>query len=62
MNLFEQISQTLKDYVKTLEPGLDDPSLANIVVEPPRDPSHGEMATNAAMVLAKRWVCVPKNC
>ena len=28
-----------------------DPS--RIVVEPPRDPSHGDMATNAAMVLAK---------
>jgi arginyl-tRNA synthetase len=27
--------------------------LARIVVEPPRDPSHGDMATNAAMVLAK---------
>lgn len=61
MNLFEQISQTLKDYVKTLEPGLDDPSLANIVVEPPRDPSHGEMATNAAMVLAKKIGMRPKE-
>ncbi|MGC1694111.1 MAG: arginine--tRNA ligase [Pseudolabrys sp.] len=27
--------------------------LARVVVEPPRDPSHGDMATNAAMVLAK---------
>src|ERR1700730_8209369 len=27
--------------------------LAHVVVEPPRDPSHGDMATNAAMVLAK---------
>ena len=24
-----------------------------VTVEPPRDPSHGDMATNAAMVLAK---------
>ncbi len=30
-----------------------DTDLARIVVEPPRDPSHGDMATNAAMVLAK---------
>ena len=30
--------------------GLDQ---SRIVVEPPRDPSHGDMATNAAMVLAK---------
>ena len=27
--------------------------LGRIVVEPPRDPSHGDLATNAAMVLAK---------
>jgi len=33
-----------------LGPGAD---LSRIVVEPPRDPSHGDMATNAAMVLAK---------
>ena len=30
--------------------GLD---VARVVVEPPRDPSHGDFATNAAMVLAK---------
>ena len=30
-----------------------DADLARIVVEPPRDPSHGDMATNAAMALAK---------
>ncbi|QPC99353.1 arginine--tRNA ligase [Qipengyuania soli] len=28
-------------------------SRANVTVEPPRDPSHGDLATNAAMVLAK---------
>ena len=27
--------------------------LSRIVVEPPRDPTHGDLATNAAMVLAK---------
>ena len=30
-----------------------DTSRANVTVEPPRDPSHGDLATNAAMVLAK---------
>ncbi len=25
----------------------------NLTVEPPRDPAHGDLATNAAMVLAK---------
>ena len=33
-----------------LPPGID---LSRVVVEPPRDASHGDMATNAAMVLAK---------
>ena len=33
-----------------LPPGLD---FATVAVEPPRDPAHGDMATNAAMVLAK---------
>jgi arginyl-tRNA synthetase len=26
----------------------------NVAVEPPRDPAHGDLATNAAMVLAKQ--------
>jgi arginyl-tRNA synthetase len=33
-----------------LPPGLDRKA---VMVEPPRDPSHGDLATNAAMVLAK---------
>src|SRR6476646_2339679 len=33
-----------------LGPGVE---LSRIVVEPPRDPTHGDMAANAAMVLAK---------
>ncbi|MGV8986717.1 MAG: arginine--tRNA ligase [Cypionkella sp.] len=33
-----------------LPQGLD---LTNVAVEPPRDPAHGDMATNAAMVLSK---------
>ena len=34
----------------TLPAGLD---RRNVTVEPPRDPAHGDLATNAAMVLAK---------
>jgi len=34
-----------------LAPGIDRGAVA---VEPPRDPAHGDLATNAAMVLAKR--------
>jgi len=56
MNLFTEIRALV---VKNLEAmraegvlpeGLD---FANVAVEPPRDAGHGDMATNAAMVLAK---------
>ena len=36
--------------VAPLAPGAD---LSRVIVEPPKDPTHGDMATNAAMVLAK---------
>ena len=40
-----------------LAPGLDRSAVA---VEPPRDPAHGDVATNAAMVLAKRASTQPR--
>ncbi|WP_379547837.1 arginine--tRNA ligase [Qipengyuania sp. DSG2-2] len=33
---------------------------SNVTVEPPRDPSHGDLATNAAMVLAKQAKTNPR--
>src|SRR3546814_10177173 len=33
----------------------------NVAVEPPRDPSHGDLATNAAMVLAKEAKVNPRE-
>jgi arginyl-tRNA synthetase len=33
----------------------------NVTVEPPRDPSHGDLATNAAMVLAKAAGSSPRS-
>ena len=56
MNLFSDIRTLVIDSLKamiaegTLPAGLD---MAAVAVEPPRDPAHGDMATNAAMVLAK---------
>src|ERR1700760_4290661 len=35
--------------------------LARVVVEPPKDPTHGDMATNAAMVLAKASKSKPRD-
>ncbi|MBC7737123.1 MAG: arginine--tRNA ligase [Candidatus Saccharibacteria bacterium] len=42
----------------TLPQGLD---FANVTVEPPRDAAHGDMATNAAMVLAKPASLPPRT-
>jgi arginyl-tRNA synthetase len=39
-------------------PGID---LSRVVVEPPRDAAHGDMATNAAMVLAKEARAKPRD-
>jgi arginyl-tRNA synthetase len=39
-------------------PGVD---LSRVVVEPPREASHGDMATNAAMVLAKEAGTKPRD-
>ncbi|MGV6847540.1 MAG: arginine--tRNA ligase [Marinibacterium sp.] len=56
MNLFADIRVLVTDTLNTmardgaLPAGLD---LTNVTVEPPRDAAHGDMATNAAMVLAK---------
>ena len=56
MNLFAEIKTVVLEAVARLAadgvlPG--EPATGGITVEPPRDASHGDMATNAAMVLAK---------
>jgi len=56
MNLFAEIRTAVTDAIGrltasgALPSGLD---LSSVAVEPPRDASHGDMAVNAAMVLAK---------
>jgi arginyl-tRNA synthetase len=56
MNLFEHFHDVVAAEVRALveagalPEGLD---LSRIAVEPPRDPAHGDLSTNAAMVLAK---------
>ena len=39
----------------------DAPDLSRVTVEPPRDPDHGDLATNAAMVLAKPLGMKPRE-
>jgi arginyl-tRNA synthetase len=56
MNIFGLFEKRVADSLARLAQdgripsGLD---ASRVVVEPPRDPSHGDLATNAAMVLAK---------
>jgi arginyl-tRNA synthetase len=63
MNLFADIRELVVAEVEALmaegvlPAGLD---LAQVAVEPPRDAGHGEMATNAAMVLAKPAGMAPR--
>lgn len=63
MNLFSDLRDlvvtSVTDMVAagTLPAGLD---LSAITVEPPRDAGHGDMATNAAMVLAKPASMAPR--
>ena len=41
--------------------GLPAPDLARVVVEAPRDASHGDLATNAAMVLTRAYGGKPRD-
>ncbi|AZV78622.1 arginine--tRNA ligase [Parasedimentitalea marina] len=64
MNLFTDIRSLVIESLDTmvsdgtLPAGLD---LRNVAVEPPRDAAHGDMATNAAMVLAKAAKTKPRD-
>ena len=56
MNLFAEIETELRGVLTGLQADGALPEaldLSRVSVEPPRDASHGDMATNAAMVLAK---------
>ncbi|MEM9329764.1 MAG: arginine--tRNA ligase [Pseudomonadota bacterium] len=54
MNIFHIFEQNIKKIVEHIDIDKDISNLIHrISAEPPRDPSHGDIATNAAMVLAK---------
>ena len=56
MNVFQVFTQHVRTAVETLAKAGAVPAtldLSRIVVEPPREASHGDLATNAAMALAK---------
>ncbi|MBS0979208.1 arginine--tRNA ligase [Acetobacter thailandicus] len=51
--LFQHYRHQVLAAVHTLLPDVPEETLARIEVTPTRDPSHGDMATNAALLLAK---------
>ncbi len=53
MNIFHDFTDRIKTAVQRIVPTAGSADLARVVVEPPRDAAHGDLATNAAMVLAK---------
>ena len=64
MDPFQHIAAVLHSTVEALD--LRDaegarPPLARVTVDPPRDPTHGDMATNVAMVLAKPLRMKPRE-
>ncbi len=64
MNLFADIrTQVIADLNAMVDAGQLPAGLSfdNVTVEPPRDASHGDMATNAAMVLAKPAGLKPRD-
>jgi len=64
MNVFDVFAERVSEAVRRVMAssfGAASPDLSRIVVEPPRDASHGELSTNAAMVLAKPLGAKPRD-
>lgn len=53
MDIFALFTTRVTEALRADYPELDDAVLARVVVEPPRDAAHGDLSTNAAMVVAK---------
>jgi len=64
MNIFKDFQKNIRDTIISLSEagklpvGMD---LSNITAEAPRDVSHGDISTNAAMVLVKRAKMAPRD-
>ncbi len=60
MNIFRDFKSNIEQELKALNlpAGLD---FGRVTVEPPRDPSHGDLSTNAALVLAKDAGLKPRD-
>lgn len=64
MNVFKDLREDVEAVLNALKAeGVlpEDADTSRVNVEPPRDPSHGDMATNAAMILAKPAGAKPRD-
>ncbi|MAU96783.1 MAG: arginine--tRNA ligase [Fulvimarina sp.] len=61
MNVFADFENRVKRAVAPLLPADADIDLSRLTVEPPRDAAHGDLATNAAMVLSKSLGMKPRD-
>jgi arginyl-tRNA synthetase len=64
MNIFHDFTERIRTVVRAViasDFGGREVDLSKVVVEPPRDATHGELATNAAMVLAKPLGVAPRD-
>ena len=62
MNSFSKFENEVKKIVETIKFNKEIKfDMSRVVVEPPRDTSHGDLATNAAMVLAKQVGLNPRE-
>ena len=64
MNIFKDFQNNIKDIITSLSNDgklPNDMDLGNVTAEAPRDASHGDIATNAAMVLVKQAKMKPRD-
>jgi len=62
MNIFAQFQDYIRKEIQSIEfDTQNEIELSRVSVEPPRDASHGDMATNAAMILAKQVGMAPRD-
>ena len=63
MNLFSYFLDVVREAVRAVasEQGVAAPDLSRLTAEPPRDKAHGDIASNAAMVLTKSFGKNPRQ-
>ena len=64
MNLFNEFAKDLRVILDDLAAGGDLPAgldISKVTVEPPRESSHGDLSTNAALVLSKQAGRKPRD-